>query len=1529
MAQADTHRNTDSFKGVLKELGRSTPYPAIHTGQAPNPVEVSFPQEQLWFLSQFGPASVAYNVPVAWQLQGSLDIDALERSLSEIVRRHEALRTSFPLVGGKPMQYVNPADAFRLEIVDLRGLTEAKRQVESNRLIAEEVRCPFNLSSGPVFRALLLRCADQEQILLLNVHHICADGSSVETLLSELDICYAALASGKAAELPALPVQYRDYSLWERKCLQSDLHEKYLNNWSRHLEGAAPLDLPTDRKRPSVQTFQGRTQYYRVDKRLTANLVALSRREGATLFMLVCAAFQTLLHRYTGQEDVVVGFPIANRNRVELHKLIGFFINTVPLRVDFSSDPTFRELLKRVRKSMLWAYANRDLPFQKVVEKLDPERSTGRNPLFQVMIDQAQSAWLKLGLAGLTAEWLPIDNGTAKFDLSLHCVLGEEEISGWLEYSSDLYDAGTIERMLTHFQLLLAGITSDPDARVSAFPILTEQERQQLVVEWNRTNAEYPFDVCIPQIFEAQAERTPDAIAVEADARRLTYREANCRANQLAWYLTKLGVGRETLVGVCRQHDWQTAVCLLGILKAGGAYVPLDPAYPQERLAFMAKDTGIRILLTEERWANVLPKYEGKVVCLERDWDEIAKEGKSNPQVEMTADRLAYVLYTSGSTGRPKGVMGLHRGAVNRFAWMWKEYPFGANEMTCLKTSLNFVDAVWEVFGPLLAGVTTLVVPEDAMKDPRRLIQTLAERRVTRFVSVPSLLGAVLDVEPDLGKRLPQLKYWISSGEPLSLDLVRRFQKSLPDSALINLYGSSEVAADVTCYDTREAQSSETVLIGRPIANSQVYILESHFQPVPVGLPGELCVGGAGIARGYWNAPEETERKFIPNPFGQAGEWLYRTGDRARYRPDGNIEYLGRVDNQVKIRGFRVEPGEIETLLAQHPRVQQTVVVPGESSAGDKRLVAYVVPEAAQEAATENVSEDLQTQRLSHWRDVWSETYELEGANHDATFDISGWKSSYTGLPFSADEMQEWVNNTVSRIVALRPQRALEIGCGSGLLLSRIAPHCLSYCGTDFSPTTLRQVQKLIAERQDLQHVTLLQRGAEDFSRFEPASFDTIILNSVVQYFPSVHYLVQILEEAVKATQSGGSIFIGDVRELRLLEAFHLSVELQRAPTSTRLSKLQRQVEKRLAEEPELVVDPALFLALREHLPSISAVELLVKRGAHSTEMNRFRYDVVLRVGGGSAIPRNGFTREMDWQEDGLSLPELQAVLREKPESVRVARVPNRRVTMDTRALTLLRGTGDLETVGDLRNALQEPQESGVEPEEFWSLDSSYSVQVQLSAARDDCCEVFLNRTGGVTEVDVGPAAFCQSSARRPWTSYANNPLRGVLTLKLAPELRQYLHELVPDYMVPAVFVMLEALPLTPNGKIDRRALPVPDDARPELQQAYVEPASSLERTIQSIWREVLQIDRVGTHDNFFDLGGHSLRLVVVHSKLAQALNRELSIVDLFQYPTIGSLAKHLANGDAGQQLLREAQERAHKQKDSVRRRAILASRQK
>jgi amino acid adenylation domain-containing protein len=1518
MLAASGQRNGHSFHDALRELGRLPTYPAIIPGQAGNPVELSYLHEPLWFLSRLESASVAYNVPVAWKLSGPLQVAALERSLEQIVRRHECLRTNFPLIDGKPAQCVSPTSPFALEVVDLTGAPESRREQEARRLIGEEIRRPFDLDSGPLFRAFLVRQTAEQHILLLHLHHIITDGVSVGTLVSELGALYRSFSIGMPHTLAPLPITYRDFTVWERQWLHGEMLERHLAYWQRQLEGVSVLELPADRARPPVQSFQGGTHYYKLRRPLTDALVALSRREGVTLFMTISAAFQALLHRYTEQDDIVVGFPIANRNRAELYPLLGHFVNTLPLRTDFSADPSFRELLKRVREATLWAYIHRDLPFGKLVEKLAPERNPGSNPFFQVMIDQAQSSWLKLELAGLNSEYLAVENGTSKFDLSLHCLTDAEQLSGWFEYSTDLFDRVTIERMAAHFELLLEGIVANPDQRVSTFPLLASAERRTLALDWQSTDADYPRKACIHHLFERQVERTPDAVAVETTDQQLTYSELNRKANQLAHYLAKLGVRRETLVGVCVSRSCEMVVSLLGILKAGAAYVPLDPAYPRERLAFMLKDAGIQVLLTQEPLAGTLPQHSATVVCLDRQQELIDKESEHNPAAEITPENLAYVIYTSGSTGQPKGVQALHRGAVNRFAWMWSEYPFEAQEVACVKTSLNFVDSVWEIFGPLLAGIRIVLIPDEKVKDPQRLIDALAAYQVTRFISVPSLLRVVLGAESDLQARLPHLKYWTTSGEALSIDLVRQFKQRLPQCLLINLYGSSEVAGDVTCCDSRDDAFSDRVLIGRPIANAKVYILDPNLDPAPIGLPGELYVGGAGLARGYLNRPEETAQRFIPNPFsGEEKDRLYRSGDRGRFRPDGSIEFLGRMDQQIKIRGFRVEPGEVESLLARHPGVKEAAVIARESSSGDPQLLAYIVPDRAYEEARAQAS---QADRLSHWREVWNETYQLESSCQEATFNISGWKSSYTGSAIPAEEMREWVNGTVDRILSLRPHYVLEIGCGSGLLLSRIAPHCAAYCGTDFSPVTLRLLEEQIAA-WGLGQITLLPRSADEFADFEPGSFDTVVLNSVVQYFPGIQYLVRVIEGAVRVTKPGGSIFIGDVRNLSLLEAFCASVELPRAPAHMTLAKLQEAVRKRLAEEPELVIDPAFFPALRRHFPSVGHVELLPKRGACHNEMNRFRYDVVLRIGG-SVDPAPQSNHHVDWQEQHMSLSRLREILHENPsESLLIANVPNRRVTMDTRTLDLIRNPDGLETVRDLRRALQELADFGVDPEQLWDLDPSYSSRVQLSIQNSDCCDVLLHRKTGLPVGDWGCA---RSDEERPWGSYANNPLRGAFALKLVPELREYLQERLPDYMMPAAFVTLEALPLTPNGKLNRRALPATDGSRPQLEQPYVEPRTSVERKIENLWREVLQIDRVGMNDNFFDLGGHSLLLVVVHGRMVEIFKHQVSIISLFQYPTISSLARHLSEETVEQRPLSRVGERVRQRKEALQRRQSL-----
>jgi amino acid adenylation domain-containing protein len=877
-------------------------------------------------------------------------VTALEQSLNEIVRRHESLRTTFSTVEAQPVQIIVPPLAMTLPIVDLREIPEAKRAVEARRLALEEARQPFDLAQGPLLRATLLRLYEEEYVLLLTMHHIVSDGWSMGVLYRELAVLYDAFYTEKPSPLPELPIQYADFAIWQRQWLQGERLESLLSYWKGQLDEAAPvLDLPTDRPRPPRQTFRGARQALVLPKHLTAALKALSWQEEVTLFMTLLAAFKVLLSRYTGQDDIIVGSPIAGRTQTEVEGLIGFFVNTLVLRTDLSGIPSFREVLRRVREVCLEAYTHQDLPFEKLIEELHPQRDLSRNPLFQVLFILQNAPRLVLELPGLAQRPLEVDSGTAKFDVTLSMVEEAEGLRIVLEYNSDLFDAATIHRMLSHYRTLLEGIVADPDQLIARLPLLPEAERDQLLMVWNKTLTDYAqkWDQRIHQWFEAQVEQTPDAVAVVFGDAHLTYRELNRRANQLAHHLQALGVGPEVLVGVCLERSIEMMVCLLGILKAGGAYVPLDPNYPQERLAFILHDARVAVLLTQQRLVERLPMHNARLVCCDTAWPTIAQEHTDNPVRTVAPDNLAYVIYTSGSTGTPKGVLGLHRGAVNRFTWMWETYPFAAAEVCCQRTSLNFVDSVWEIFGPLLQGIPIVIMPDEIVQDPPRLLEHLAAHHVTRIVLVPSLLRVLLDTAVELQQQLPDLKIWITSGEALPRELCQQFHEQLPQRVLLNLYGASEVAADSTWYDTREGQWRPGVPIGRPIANTQIYLLDRALQPVPIGVPGELHVGGIGLARGYLNHPELAAERFIPHPFSRIpGARLYKTGDVARYRPDGNIEYLGRLDHQVKLRGIRIELGEVEAALGQHPAVRDTVVMVQEDVPGDQRLVAYVIPQS-------------------------------------------------------------------------------------------------------------------------------------------------------------------------------------------------------------------------------------------------------------------------------------------------------------------------------------------------------------------------------------------------------------------------------------------------------------------------------------------------------------------------------------------------------------------------------------------------------
>ncbi|HEV3048981.1 MAG TPA: amino acid adenylation domain-containing protein, partial [Longimicrobium sp.] len=876
------------------------------------------------------------------------------------------------------------------------------------------------------------------------------------------------------------------------------------------LRGAAVLELPTDRPRPPVQSFRGAYHELRYAPELHAAARALGVREGVTQFMVLLAAFQALLHRYTGQVDLVVGAPVAGRNRAEVEPLIGFFVNTLVLRADASGDPPFRDFLRRVQRTALGAFSHGDLPFEMLVEKLHPERDPSRNPLFQVTFQLQSAVAGSLPRPDDTAP-VEVNRGTAIFDLAFNLWDTGERLEGGIEYNTDLFDEATIARMARHYGRLLEGAVRDPALPLSRLRLLDAEEEERVLRGWNDTGAAADGEAIVHRLFLAQAERTPEAVAVVSGDERLTYAQLERRANRLAHALRARGVGPERLVGICMERSAEMVVAVLGVLKAGGAYVPLDPGYPRQRLAYMAADAGVDLVLTGDAQRVFVGETIGAPgLTVDEALRGEAREG----QVDADAhpEGVAYVIYTSGSTGRPKGVMVTHAALGNHMRWMQAALPLRADDRVLQRTPFSFDASVWEFYAPLLSGARLVMAPPEAQKDAGILARTVASHGITLLQTVPTLLQMLLD-EPAF-RTCTSLRRVFCGGEPLTAELRARFFATL-GAELHNLYGPTEAAIDSTHWACR-AEEAVRPPIGRPIHGAQAYVLDPHGNPVPPGLPGELYVGGAGVARGYRGRPALTAERFVPDPYsGRPGARLYRTGDRARHRADGALEYLGRMDAQVKVRGHRIEPGEVESVLRDHPGVREAVVALRENAPGDARLVGYVVPAAPDAARTENGAA-RDDEHVSRWQALYSEIYRGPAAA-DPAFDTAGWNSSYTGAPLGPEEMREWVEHTVERILPLRARRVLEIGCGTGLLLQRIAPHCERYVGTDFSPEVLRPLRRRIAARGDaLAHVETLERRADDFSGLEEGGFDLVILNSVVQYFPGVDYLLRVLEGTVR-----------------------------------------------------------------------------------------------------------------------------------------------------------------------------------------------------------------------------------------------------------------------------------------------------------------------------------------------------------------------------------------------------------------------------
>ncbi len=1486
-----------SAERVEQTKGTGVRTAAIAAVERTDLLPLSFAQERLWFSYRLSPESPAYNCLYAFRLSGRLDLQALETSVATLVQRHEVLRTTFEEVAGRPFQRIHPRMDVRLDVLDLQGPGDAQDST-LERHLAEAATRPFDLTRGPLVRAGVARLDDDQHVLWLNLHHIVTDGRSMAVFFRELATAYDALRAGKQPAFAAQSIQYADYAAFQRLELTQTL-DALVGWWRERLTGAPPLlELPTDRPRPPTQSFRGAAVPVGLDRALTDTLRKLGAENNMTLVMVVLAAFAAFLHRMTHEDDIVIGIPSLGRDRVELEDLLGFFVNTLPVRVGFREGLTFRGLLAEVRQASLDAFEHDALPFERLVHELRIERDPSQNPIVQVAIAPQPPGERDLRLPEISVERVETESQRAVFDLTLFCWETDAGVEATLEYSTDLFDRSTIERFAGHFVTLLSGAAADPSSAVASLPLLTPSEERRLAIEWNETtDAPRPTESCFHDLFAAQAARAPERLAVvEPSGRALTYAELDERSNRLAWHLRELGARPDTVVALAVERSFDLIVGVLGILKSGAAYLPLDPTYPRDRLEYMLSDAKPVALLTQSHLRAQLPSFAPTVVTLDADAEAIAQYPATRLPKSAEPHHLAYVIYTSGSTGRPKGAMIEHRNIVSMTEGHRLGLGVTPDERFLQFASISFDAAIWEIAQTLTIGATLCLLPQGRPPLGVELGRLLRDLRITMTCLPPSVLP---DVPVDYASALSTL---IVGGEACSAELVKTWA---PGRRFINAYGPTECTICATLAVCEPADTPPP--IGKPVANVRTYVLDELGKPVPIGVSGELCIGGVGVGRGYIGRPDLTRERFVPDPFSSApGARMYRTGDIVRLRPDGNIEYVGRRDHQVKVRGFRIELGEIEAAIREHDAVRDVVVLARTDLQGGSRLVAYVVsdarPPAEGVAASTSVTEpvvDAVTEHVSSWKALYDDVFQGPRTVEDGAANFTGWHSSYTKQPLPLDEMHSWRDRTVDRILSLRPRKVWEIGCGTGLLLLPIAPRCERYRGTDISESELALTRAEVASR-DLKHVLLEQRRADDFRGIDPGSYDTVVLNSVIQYFPDLEYLRTVIRGAMSIVGPGGVVFLGDVRSLPLHEAFRASVELARAPADLPADSLLGRTSQAIATEPELLIDPEFFHGLRAELPELGHAEVSIKAGREDNELVTYRYDVALFVGPAEEPMRVDASRRFGEFEDGA--PSVERWLRdERPESAELLGVPNARVVPSIRLVSWLRaGEG---TAAELTNRLRGAGEAAIHPEDLAEIGDRLGYTVRATWSRSggsDCVDVLFERTGASPRRRPWVPRASARDTRRP---LANDPLRLRMERSVPARLRSFLEQKLPSYMVPSDFVLLDALPLGPNGKVDRKALPLPAAFRASTNDGVTPPRNDLERKLVDVWSELLGVTGFGVHDSFFDLGGHSLMVSRVMFRIEDELGIEIPMRALYEAPTIAQIAKVVEAHASGESL--------------------------
>ncbi|OBP16552.1 hypothetical protein A5320_03915 [Rheinheimera sp. SA_1] len=1439
----------------------------------PEQLPLSYAQRRLWFLDRYSQGSSEYNMPGGFTIRGQLDEQALYLALDALLERHEALRTGFYEEGGQPWQLIRAQVALPLEQFDLRHDDETSQQQRIMSLLDQESRHVFDLQHELLIRFKLIRCAEQCSVLLFNMHHVISDGWSMGILLREFGALYQHFAGDQIQPLAPLPVQYADFALWQTHWLSGAQVNDSVQFWRKQLQFMPQLhNLPLDKVRPAQRRFCGKAWQQRLEVGLTGQIQAQCLKHNVSLFMYLQSVFAILIGRYSNQTDVVIGTAVSGREHQDLESLIGFFVNSVVLRSDLNGDPAFTDFLQQNKKMILDAFTHQDLPFDLLVEELNPARTNSHNPLFQIMFVLQNNDLGSIELPALKLEPVKRQHLDSKFDLHLMIEETNGALSLYWAFDTDLFTEQTIIRLAESYQLLLAQLTANDTAGIESVALVAAQDLPTLLAAAPVAGSELVF-----RQFERQAALQPDKTALVFGDASLTYQQLNLSANKLARYLLQQGVKPHMLVGLSVERSLEMVIAILAILKTGAAYLPLDPAYPESRLQYMIEDSSVRYVVTQSHIVLALPTAVSRLDLDQPQLQQMVFSSDNLPLADSVDDQsLAYVIYTSGSTGAPKGVMVGH-GNVSRL-FSSSDELFGFNQTDCwtLFHSYAFDFSVWELWGALLYGGRLVIVPADVVGSAAAFADLLCKEAVTVLNQTPSAFYPL--IAPLCNHSQPhQLRFVCFGGEALAFNkLSAWFDAShSAHTRLINMYGITETTVHVT-YHQVVAEANSKSIIGRPLPDLTAVVCNARQQCQPVNVEGELWVAGAGVSQGYLGRPELTASRFVTHSFaGEASRCWYRTGDLVRQLPSGELEYIGRIDAQVKVRGYRIETGEVEHVIQQSSEVEEALVLAQTSSAGDTALVAYLRPAQHLLDHYDGVHDD---HGVAAWQDVFDSTYAKAGqSDAEPETDITGWQCSYRDMQIPLVEMKEWVDQTVDRIQQLKPSRVLEIGVGTGMLLFRYAAQCEHVTAIDISATVLQQVQHGIS-KLGWQHVTLQQADATALQAFHGGNYDTIILNSVAQYFPSYNYFRQVLLNMLQCLAPGGNILLGDIRNLDLLDAFSASIEICKADDEVSTEQLYQRAASAIQHEEELLFSPAYFSALLQQDLSIGQVDILLKPGLSLNEMMRYRYDVILRK---TPVQASRVVQWYRWQD--LAAFE-QLLAQQQLPYFGVTGMTNPRIHADIRAFDSLLSHQNCQ-IQALKAAVGQTRCDQLQQLEKLAQDYGYQLQFTWDQTNKSRLDLILTRSDLTALPMIQP---CQSAEHR---NFVNAPQLRAVARQLIPAIRQQLELQLPAFMVPSAFMLLEKFPLTGNGKIDKKALPKWVAIR---QDDYVAPVSTTEIAIQQIWQKVLNQPELSITANFFSLGGHSLLVTRLNNEISQQLSIELKVRDIFERPTIQALAAYI-----------------------------------